>query len=456
MGSPEYTNLNNGHRKNQRNRPPKKPSSNHNHNDASTAAASSMAGSGMSISNHHHLNGIDPNTAAALTDIAPSEVPQSCVQQCCGCKYNPSKERLNYDFSKDDTHHDPTNPNSNGNANGISGKGTKGKKLKQPLPRIRQRGEYYIDSYNGESWSCAFGTNEEAGIWMNSGDQAGSVMAVLVWLLLIYSAVTVTSLTITEGISPILGMIYNGLVCLALASHAKTSLTDPGSVPKNAVPLESQRRDSTSHSMCGQCQTFKPPMSHHCRICNRCVSRMDHHCPWMNNCVGAANLKHFFLFLIYTWTCSAYALTLFGWNYFFCADEDCTFHAVVVHLVRVMTVLGFGAFLFTSSMLMNVTYGLMTGIGTIDRLKKKATNTMGQSDEEPILLTDVFGVGGFYTWPFPIDPVFEDYDEIMGFSTPQRLAREQNLMELAMQTPNKNKRGGDIELPDCVTDFLPV
>lgn len=100
----------------------------------------------------------------------------------------------------------------------------------------------------------------------------------------------------------------------------------------------------------------------------------------------AIHVEHFVLFLIYTWTCSAYALTLFGWNYFFCADEDCTFHVVVVHLVRVMTVLCFGAFLFTSSMLMNVTYGLMTGIGTIDRLKKKATNTMSQSDEERELL----------------------------------------------------------------------
>ena len=92
--------------------------------------------------------------------------------------------------------------------------------------------------------------------------------------------------------------------------------------------------------------------------------------------------EHFFLFLIYTWTCSAYALTLFGWNYFFCADDGCMFHPVVVHLVRVMTVLCIGAFLFTSSMIMNVTYGIMTGIGTIDRLKKKATNTMSQSDEE--------------------------------------------------------------------------
>ena len=133
---------------------------------------------------------------------------------------------------------------------------------------------------------------------MNSGDQAGSIMATLVWVLFIYSVITVTALTVTEGIPPILGMIYTFLVCMALVSHAKTSLTELGTVPKCAVPMEIQRRDSTSHSMCGQCQTFKPPFSHHCRICNRCVSRMDHHCPWMNNCVGAGNFsksKHFFL-----------------------------------------------------------------------------------------------------------------------------------------------------------------
>ena len=191
-------------------------------------------------------------------------------------------------------------------------------------------------------------------------------------------------------------------------------------------------------------------------------------------------LEHFFLFLIYTWTCSAYALSLFGWNYFFCADEDCTFHPLVVHLVRVMTVLCFAAFLFTSSMLMNVTYGLMTGIGTIDRLKKKATNTMSQSDEErkfttflfppfsfkqfshyfmmfknvAITLEEVFGVGGYHTWPFPVDPVFEDFDKVMGYSTPQRLAREQQLMEL--KRPNKNRNGGEVELPNCVYDLMPV
>jgi DHHC palmitoyltransferase len=170
-------------------------------------------------------------------------------------------------------------------------------------------------------------------------------MSAMVWVLLLYSASTITALTITEGIPVYLGMIYNVLVVLALACHAKTSLTDPGSVPMSAIPCERQRLLKDSHSMCGQCQTYKPPGSHHCRICNRCISRMDHHCPWMNNCVGSHNLKHFLLFLAYTWTCAAYSLSVFGWNYFFCADEDCTFHPVVVHLVRIMTLLAVGAFL---------------------------------------------------------------------------------------------------------------
>jgi palmitoyltransferase ZDHHC3/7/25 len=183
-------------------------------------------------------------------------------------------------------------------------------------------------------------------------------MSAMVWVLLLYSASTITALTITEGIPVYLGMIYNVLVTLALACHAKTSLTDPGSVPMSAIPCERQRLLKDSHSMCGQCQTYKPPGSHHCRICNRCISKMDHHCPWMNNCVGSHNLKHFLLFLVYTWTCAAYSLAVFGWNYFFCADEDCTFHPVVVHLVRIMTLLAVGAFLlYVGLVLRNGSYG---------------------------------------------------------------------------------------------------
>lgn len=93
---------------------------------------------------------------------------------------------------------------------------------------------------------------------------------------------------------------------------------------------------------------------------------------------------------------------------------------------------------------MNVIYGLMTGIGTIDRLKKKATDTMGDSEEEPVPLTDVFGIGPWWTWPLPTDPLFEDYDRVMGYSTPQRLLREQILRE---------QREGDQDYSERASDF---
>ena len=76
-------------------------------------------------------------------------------------------------------------------------------------------------------------------------------------------------------------------------------------------------------------------------------------------------------------------------------------------------------------MLMNVVYGIMTGIGTIDRLKKKANNTLSDSDEEAIPLEHIFGIGPYWTWALPMDPVYPDYDLVMGYSTPQRLLREQ-------------------------------
>jgi hypothetical protein len=103
-----------------------------------------------------------------------------------------------------------------------------------------------------------------------------------------------------------------------------------------------------------------------------------------------------------------------------------------------MTVLGIGSFLFTSSMIMNVIYGILTGIGTIDRLKKKATSTMNDSIEEPVPLIDIFGIGPWWTWPFPMDPLFEDFDAVIGYSTPQRLLREQILREQLEQQTSTN------------------
>ena len=152
--------------------------------------------------------------------------------------------------------------------------------------------EYYEDTFNDEPWDCTCGTGERDGIWTNYGDRVGSVMSSMVFVLMTYSIVTISFLAQHNDIPSHIAMIYTTICSLAMASHAKTMLTDPGSIPQEAVPLATLfKKGVTTHAMCSHCQTYKPPNSHHCRICNRCISRMDHHCPWMNNCVGANNFS---------------------------------------------------------------------------------------------------------------------------------------------------------------------
>lgn len=47
------------------------------------------------------------------------------------------------------------------------------------------------------------------------------------------------------------------------------------------------------------CNNYRPPRTHHCSKCKRCVTRMDHHCIWIGRCVGEGNIKNFNLFLFY-------------------------------------------------------------------------------------------------------------------------------------------------------------
>ena len=93
-------------------------------------------------------------------------------------------------------------------------------------------------------------------------------------------------------------MVYNGIAFLAFLSHFRAMTTDPGAVPRDAHPLPETdleegvdvpfdpRNKKNIKKYCNRCKAFKPPRSHHCSICNRCIIKMDHHCPWVNNCVG--------------------------------------------------------------------------------------------------------------------------------------------------------------------------
>ena len=73
---------------------------------------------------------------------------------CGGCIecYNPDLERLEYDYNYDDL------------ATSSGGADNKSNKPPQPYPRIRERGEYYIDSFNDQPWSWTFGNHESVSL----------------------------------------------------------------------------------------------------------------------------------------------------------------------------------------------------------------------------------------------------------------------------------------------------
>lgn len=61
---------------------------------------------------------------------------------------------------------------------------------------------------------------------------------------------------------------------------------------------------------CERCQHWKPPRSHHCSICKRCVLRMDHHCPFTGNCIGMKNHGNFILFYCFAIVGLLYSMLL--------------------------------------------------------------------------------------------------------------------------------------------------
>lgn len=65
-----------------------------------------------------------------------------------------------------------------------------------------------------------------------------------------YSSLTMILLAETDHLSPELAMIYFTISIMSLASHLKTTFTDPGSVPESAVPVESMYNDQMCHPMC--------------------------------------------------------------------------------------------------------------------------------------------------------------------------------------------------------------
>ncbi|XP_010256875.1 PREDICTED: probable protein S-acyltransferase 16 [Nelumbo nucifera] len=113
-------------------------------------------------------------------------------------------------------------------------------------------------------------------------------------------------------------VIFTATASMCIFNYVAAVVKDPGLVSSTFVPdiedaetpIHEIKRKGGDLRYCQKCSNFKPPRTHHCRVCKRCVLRMDHHCIWLNNCVGHANYKVFFVFVLYAVISCIYALVL--------------------------------------------------------------------------------------------------------------------------------------------------
>ncbi|XP_006169819.1 palmitoyltransferase ZDHHC3 isoform X4 [Tupaia chinensis] len=215
-------------------------------------------------------------------------------------------------------------------------------------------------------------------------DGCGIACAIVTWFLVLYAEFVVVFVMLIPSrdyvYSVINGVVFNLLAFLALASHCRAMLTDPGAVPKgNATKefIESlQLKPGQVVYKCPKCCSIKPDRAHHCSVCKRCIRKMDHHCPWVNNCVGESNQKYFVLFTMYIALISLHALVMVGFHFLHCFEEDWTKCSsfsppTTVILLILLCFEGLLFLIFTSVMFGTQVHSICTDETGIEQLKKE-------------------------------------------------------------------------------------
>ena len=316
------------------------------------------------------------------------------------------------------------------------------------------------------------GTKHNVRTWCNQ-DPCGVVCAGVTWWLILYAQYTVNKVVIFDwmGLLSLAGLVnfvaFNTTACLAMLSHVRAMMTDPGAVPREALPLPDEEGllengraggavalEEGKHPLpsdgagisprqrvrkfCRRCNAFKPARAHHCSICKRCIIKMDHHCPWVNNCVGIGNHKLFLLFIFYIFLMCTYALILVVVRYAKCMGEeepavaegcdDVTGNLLVVFLVIEAILFG----LFTCCMMLDQWTVVSTNTTSIDRLKMGAGGVQFRALQQQQQqqgrkgggkgdVNEVFGgreggrVRGHWFWPVPAQFPGTTKSDVLGY-----------------------------------------
>ena len=70
---------------------------------------------------------------------------------------------------------------------------------------------------------------------------------------------------------------------------SRTTLYLTSSRKNNEKSKQKRVSEFYKFDFCMKCDEVKPPRSHHCSVCGKCILKMDHHCPFIGNCIGLHN-----------------------------------------------------------------------------------------------------------------------------------------------------------------------
>jgi palmitoyltransferase len=125
------------------------------------------------------------------------------------------------------------------------------------------------------------------------------VLGLVAWQVHVFVTVALPSMKIPVAAATFLRTLGLFITSCIVYFYLAAVMTDPGTPAQGKSLIGNLDAHKHEGKTCVRCSGApKPPRTHHCKTCNKCVLKMDHHCPWINNCVGQRNYRYFVEFLI--------------------------------------------------------------------------------------------------------------------------------------------------------------
>lgn len=246
--------------------------------------------------------------------------------------------------------------------------------------------------------------------------KVGLATVFCVYVLLLYADYALVYRVIEYGKNRSVGttfevLLAHFLVLMIFFCHLRAMLSDPGYVPlpHTNIDFSSDLEKSGSKkirkvpgidewTVCTQCETYRPPRSHHCRKCDRCVRRMDHHCPWTNNCIGESNMKYFFLFIVYTGLFCLYCIILIvlDWKSYKTPYSSSSDKFMTIFLFFESVIF----FMFVSAIGAGQTMAILCDRNALE-MRRYGTPSKFPNTPRLVLIQALCGRGSKLLWPIP-------------------------------------------------------